>query len=552
MQDSVMAARPCKAVMSPYYDNMKNRSIIVTLAALLLAGTGSAQQNYKRIHNKMLDEAKYHLEVKEYMDAAKIYQQLLPVDTSFLEVRYELALSLSRIPKLRHQALHHFETCVRAGHTEAHIEYAKAQHEQQRFDEAIALYEKYKQIHYRAVNDAEVDRRIAMSRKAKQLVASPIEVAVNSMGPAVNSRMHDYSPLVTADGRTMYFTSRREGSTGGLRDAEGQYMEDVYVSHRTDEGWSPAVNIGEPINSMVQDATVGLSPDGNSMILYRTSRALVSGDLYECRRTGDGGWGAPELMTEKINSASHEPSANIAPNGEEIYFTSDRPGGFGGRDLYRIRRLPNGEWSLPLNLGPNINTPYDEDAPFLHSDGKTMFFSSNGHATMGGYDVFKSTLLDADMNLWSEPENMGYPLNTVDDDIYFTLSEDGRTGYISSERPEGMGEQDIYEVIFPSSQLSRVVVHGLITDALDRPVKSRVVVTVAGGDEVIGVYNTNPRTGRFLMVLEPGGEYELKAEAEGFPLHEEFMEMPLAGGIVEFDHDIEMHLPGGDGLSRNE
>src|SRR5690606_24290856 len=140
--------------------------------------------------------------------------------------------------------------------------------------------------------------------------------------------------------------------------------EDIYTSTKTDEIWSRAINIQAPVNSTMQDATVGLSPDGNEMIIYRASDLVPDGDLYITQRS-QGIWATPQRMTDQINSKYHEPSATISPDGSEIYFTSDRPGGFGGRDLYRIRRLPNGEWSLPLNLGPNINTPYDEDAPFL-------------------------------------------------------------------------------------------------------------------------------------------------------------------------------------------
>ncbi|MFN3875183.1 MAG: hypothetical protein ACK4L7_04645, partial [Flavobacteriales bacterium] len=225
------------------------------------------------------------------------------------------------------------------------------------------------------------------------------------------------------------------------------------------------------------------------------------------------------LLTERINSKHHEPSASIAPGGDEIYFTSDRPGGYGGRDLYRIRRLPNGEWSLPLNLGSRINTPYDEDAPFIHSDGITLFFSSKGHGTMGGYDIFKATLTDPDMNGWSEPENMGYPLNTVNDDIYFCLSEDGFTGYFSSERPGGMGMQDIYQVVFPGSQLNYLVARGVVADASEEPVKARIVLADESGEEVLGVYNTNEGTGRFIMVLEPGRRYRMSVEAPGYAQH---------------------------------
>jgi hypothetical protein len=293
-----------------------------------------------------------------------------------------------------------------------------------------------------------------------------------------------------------------------------------------DELWGAATNVGAPLNTRVHDATVGISPDGSSMIVYRTQGDLVSGDLFEARVYAQQ-WQMPELMTSMINSASHEPSASIAPGGDEIYFTSDRPGGFGGRDLYRIRRLPNGEWSLPLNLGPKVNTAHDEDAPFIHSDGLTLFFSSNGHSTMGGYDIFKTTLMDADMNGWSLPENMGYPLNTVNEDIYFCLSADGFTGYFSSERPGGLGMQDIYQVDFPGSQLDYMVVRGVITDTAEAPVQARITLMDETREEILGVYSANATTGRYLLVVAPGQRYAMTVEAPGFITQESMLE-PIA------------------------
>ncbi len=486
-----------------------------TLATLLIGTALVAQVNYKRPHNQLLDQAKAHLLAEDYAEAAKLYKRLLPVDTGFVEVYYEYGVCLANLPGQREKAVPHLERAVRGGHTEAHYELALARHRQQRFDDAADLLYRYKQLNYRAVKDADVDRLIAMAVTAKELVRSPIDVRIQNMGTMINSEAHDYCPLITADGNTMYFTSRREGTTGGLKDPTGQYLEDIYVARRIDEVWSNAVNAGSPINTNTHDATVGLNPDGSSMIVYHTSTSLVSGDLYESNFHA-GKWQQPALMTDRINSKDHEPSASIAPGGQEIYFTSDRPGGFGGRDLYRIRRLPNGEWSLPLNLGPKVNTAFDEDAPFMHSDGITLFFSSKGHNTMGGFDIFKTTLVDTDMNGWSIPENMGYPLNTVNDDIYFCLSEDGYTGYFSSERPGGLGMQDIYQVVFPGSQLDYMVVRGVVADAGDEPVKARLLLTDETGEEVIGVYNTNDRTGRYLMVLTPGQRYSMTVDAPGF------------------------------------
>lgn len=490
-------------------------SYLTLLAFAALCGTASAQHGYSRANYRMLDEARALYEGEQWTDAAKIYKRLLPVDTSFADVYYELGVCERMIPVLRDHADAHFEAAARHGSIEGLYQLALARHRQQRFDEEIQLLEAYKQARGREEVDAEVDRHIAIAQNAKQLTAQPVELRIRNLGVTVNSTAHDYCPLVTADGTTMYFTSRREGTMGGFKDPSGQYFEDIYSTHLQDEVWSRAANVGAPLNTYVQDATVGLSPDGNEMIIYRTSQDLVSGDLFLTKRV-QGAWQKPERMTDRINGPAHEPSATISPDGSEIYFTSDREGGFGGRDLYRIRRLPNGEWSLPLNLGPTVNTANDEDAPFMHSDGTTLFFSSNGHNTMGGYDIFKATLLDPDMNVWGKPENMGYPLNTVNDDIYFCLSEDGRTGYFSSERPSGLGGQDIYQVVFPTSQIDYLLVRGIVTDALEEPVKARITLTDASGEEVVGVYNTHERTGRYVMAVRPGERYTMLVQAPGF------------------------------------
>lgn len=512
----------------------------ITLVLLFVLGHSTmAQKNYKRVHNTMLDEAKALLSSEDYESAAKIYKRLIPLDSSFGEVFHEMGLCLVGIPGRKGEAAPYFEQAVLNGNTEAHYQLALSRHREERFDESIELFRRYKQLSQREQKDQEVDRRIAMCQSAKELTARPIEATIRNMGAGINSTGHDYCPLVTGEGNTMFFTSRRKGTTGDLKDGTGMYLEDIYTVHKEEGIWGTAANMRTPLNTRVHDATVGLDPSGSSMIIYRTSPNLVSGGLYETRLHA-GKWQEPELMTERINSKYHEPSASIAPGGDEIYFTSDRPGGYGGRDLYRIRRLPNGEWSLPLNLGPNVNTPFDEDAPFMHSDGITLYFSSNGHNTMGGFDVFSTVLTDADMNVWSKPANIGAPVNTVNDDIYFCLSQDGTTGWFSSERDGGLGMQDIYQVDFPGSQLEYVVVRGVVTDGLEEPLKARLIVSHGTEDELVGVYNTNERSGRYLLVLAPGERYNLRVEAQGYAAYETDIRARMIDGSREMSLDMQL------------
>jgi hypothetical protein len=506
---------------------------------LALCGPVEAQRGYNRSQYNMLDEARTLMEAGQWNDAYRIYKRLLDVDTTFAETYYGIGMCEANMPDKHERAAVHFETAARNGSTEGLFQLALARHRQQRFDEEIALLEQYKSKGGREVGNTEVDRQIAMAHTAQRLTRDPEHLVIRNMGANINTPAHDYCPLVPADRSTIYFTSRRAGSMGGRQDESGQYFEDIYTAKLIDGVWSRAVNVQAPLNSGMQDATVGLSADGNEMIIYRAGNEQPDGDLYITQRS-QGVWAAPQKMTDKINSDAHEPSATISPDGSEIYFTSDRKGGFGGRDLYRIRRLPNGEWSLPLNLGPNINTPYDEDAPFLHNDGTTLFFSSNGHNTMGGFDIFKASLLDPDMNVWDKPVNLGYPLNTVNDDIYFCLSEDGRTGYFSSERPGGLGGQDIYEVVFPTSQIEYLLVRGVVTDHKEAPLKARIVLTMVGSDDVYGIYNTNARTGRYVMAVQPGHDYHIRASAEGFATWEYDLHAGDEGTTGEMALDIPM------------
>jgi tetratricopeptide (TPR) repeat protein len=514
------------------------KSLFTTAITLILTLSSTAQTGYTREDNRMLDDAKELYARGDHFAAAELYKKLLLIDTNFTQVYYELAMCEKHIPLTRDLAEVHFEKGVREGHTESHYELAGIRHRQERFDEALSLYESYKELYERLHDDKEVDRQIEILNYAKLMVKIPVDIRIEPMGDDINSTAHDYSPITPADGSVLYFTSRREGTTGGMADANGQPFEDIYVSHNDGERWSRAENAGFPMNTRTMDATVAMSADGNTMLLYRTSRDLVGGNILITRKEENGNWSEPQPLNNVVNSNYFEPSAALSEDGNTIYFTSDRPGGFGGRDIWRVKLLPHGEWSKPLNMGAEINTPYDEDSPFLHSDGQTLFFSSNGHQTMGGYDIFRSILVDPDMNVWSTPENMGYPFNTVKDDIYFSLTDDGRVGYLSSERPGGMGMQDIYRVVFPVSKTNYMVVKGKIVSPEDEPVEARIMVEDAGFHELHGVYKSDPEDGSYTIVLAPGRSYDMKVEALGYADQATSLTAPV--GLKEFTMDLRL------------
>jgi hypothetical protein len=238
----------------------------------------------------------------------------------------------------------------------------------------------------------------------------------------------------------------------------------------------------------------------------------------------------PEKLPSPINTKDYtSPSATLSADGQTIYFSSNRPGGFGKKDIYRAVKLPNGKWSKALNLGSIINTEEDEDSPFIHPDGKTLYFSSRSHKNMGGYDIFKTTL--SEEGHWSEPVNMGYPVNTPDDDIYFALSLNGQTGYYSSDRPGGFGGSDIYLIHFPENDLGLTVFKGIVVsaDSADRPISAAISLFDSKTGNQEGIYNTNPLTGKFIFILKWDGEYQMRVEAKGYNSYSGKVEMTKDG-----------------------
>lgn len=319
------------------------------------------------------------------------------------------------------------------------------------WDAAIASFEEHKRRSL-GVPDPEplynrADKNIAECRNGRSLSAAPVPVEV-ALVPGINSAYADYGPLPAPDGGTLYFTSRRPGTTGGKRNkVTNEYFEDIYSCTREGEGWSQPAPMPEPLNSKGNDATLALSADGGAMLVFRDGPAM--GDIHRSTQV-NGVWSAPEPM-EGLNTKLQESSAWTTADGQWTYFVSDRgEEGLGGQDIYRSRWNPaTNSWGLPENLGPDVNSAYDEEGVFVTPDGNTIYFSSKGHTTMGGYDIFRSTLVDG---RWSRPENLGWPVNSPDDDLFFVLTPDGTTGYFCSVRPGGLGMDDIYRADFSAPQ----------------------------------------------------------------------------------------------------
>jgi hypothetical protein len=311
------------------------------------------------------------------------------------------------------------------------------------------------------------------------------------------------------------FTSRRKNKYYNSRDPLGDYFEDIYVSYKKDSAWGEPVMLDTSINKPYHDAACGLSADGERLLSYHTSPDHIHGHIYESTWSGNT-WSSPELVHANVNSVDYiETSACYSPDGEMIFFSSNRPGGFGGKDLYSVKKLPNGVWAKPFNLGPKINTEYNEDAPFVHPNDSVLFFSSEGHKNMGGYDVFKSKFDEAEK--FSTPENLGFPINTVDDDIFFVLNTDASMGYFSSRRKGGFGSHDLYKAFFEDNNIPLTAYGIHVTDELGNAVKKvEIIVTDREHKEIFGEYKSNPNSGKVLIISKPDRVFRFAIEAPGY------------------------------------
>ena len=410
-----------------------------------------------------------------------------------------------------------------------------AYHLNYQFDQAIEAYQKYITLITDKALIGEANRCIEICKTAKRLVANPVKIKIQNLGATVNSTYADYSAVLSDDQNSLFFTSRRIGSMGGLKDDEGNYMEDIYMSTKTKAGWSKAVNIGAPINTESNDASVGISPDGQTILIYRDDNG--DGNIYSTHLNGDV-WSTPLKLNSNINSKYWEPSACFSSDGNTLYFVSNRPGGYGGRDLYISKRTSDGDWGKAVNMGPTINTAYDEDAPFLHADGVTFSFSSNGHTTMGGFDIFTS-ILSAD-STWSEVMNAGYPINTTDDDVFFVISPNGLNAYFSSFREGGLGEKDIYMLTFiERKETPLTLVDGVVIDESAKPAKNvTITITDNENEQVVGVYHANSKTGKFLFILTPGKNYNITYQSDKHLFYSENVTIPKESNYYEINKAI--------------
>ncbi|MBK6264413.1 OmpA family protein [Marivirga sp. S37H4] len=429
----------------------RKTSLLVYL--VLLVGKALGQDpELSKIYMDQADQV--YAEAKDAIEIAKeIYVQAVEADTNNVRANY-MAGRLYLETVNRDYSTKYFERVDRLDPKyKFNIDYLIGRGYQYglEFDVALKYFEAYKKRllanrSYRGrdvTSTTDVNERIQECKNGMEIINSPSLYTIENVGENINSAWPDYAPVLNEDESVMIFTSRRqEDNTNENVDKDNFYFEDIYISKRKGITWQKAQNIGTNINTEYHDSNLYLSRDGKTLYIYSD---VGNGDIFYSEENENGEWSKPKPIPGRINSAGFsEQSVNISADGEFLLFASNRPGGYGGFDIYGCYK-EDGEWKRPFNMGPEINTKYDEDGPYMADDGITIYFSSKGHKGFGGFDVLKTTY-DVKTEKWLKPENLGYPVNTVDDEVYFNPTSDGKRGYLASVREEGQGFTDIYMV----------------------------------------------------------------------------------------------------------
>ncbi|MBA2613463.1 MAG: PD40 domain-containing protein [Bacteroidetes bacterium] len=393
---------------------------------------------------------------------------------------------------------------------------ARAMHYNYKFDEALVMVAKYLENKRTRPEDkvaAELLKKYIQN--AKYYASNTTQAKITNIGGPINTRDEEYVPTISADESMMVFTYTGVKSKGGkinevlmIPDSvHGIYLEDVYMSIKANDIWQAPVSL-ENINSKTNDAAISLSQDGQVLFIYKDD-AEGHGDIYQSNLIGET-FSFPTKLKGQINTIAQEGHCSLSPDGKTLYFTSDRPGGFGGRDIYKAKLQADSTWGNVVNLGDSINTKYDEDSPFIHPDGSSLFYSSNGPKSSGGHDIFRA-YLEASDSSFKKIENLSFPINSPDDDKYFVLAANGTRGYYSSGKAGGEGLNDIYlvETGFEAKTPVLLFVKGKVTFD-GTPVESSIKVEVTSkNNSVFNIIKTIPATGNYMVSMPPGQSYKI-------------------------------------------
>lgn len=480
-------------------------------------------------------------------EAIHCFEKAIDLDSTFIEPNIMLAeWYLDTHKPMQAKKYYYAAVAINpAFFPQAWMELGKLELDEGNFEQAKANYQRFLQYDKRGDHRTDALLGVKTADFRKYALAHPVPFNPVNLGPNVNSVDDEYLPALTVDGGTLVFTRRfpRKPTTTATTAEE----EDFYISQRTASGWSKAIRMAEPVNSNDNEGAQCVSQDGRVMFFTACGRRDGGGrcDIYMCTNKGDK-WSRPRNLGPDVNSAAWESQPSFSIDGKTLYFSSDRKGGYGGKDIWKTVFM-NGHWTAPENLGPTINTPGDESSPYIHYDDKTLYFSSNGHVGMGGLDLFLSHCTDTG---WETPTNLGYPINSAGDESGLIVAANGSTAIYASEREGGFGGQDLYAFELPVEVRAAVTfnVKGCVYDKKSQQkLKCFIqVFDVTREDRVkeVAEVSSDAVDGSYMVSLPNSGSYAFQISADGYLFYSENFDFEVGnanapdGKAYSFSRDI--------------
>ncbi|MDX2414570.1 MAG: tetratricopeptide repeat protein, partial [Bacteroidales bacterium] len=492
-----------------------NRLTINLILLVFFLNIFSLEGQTKKVIKETFFEGEMYLLYEEYKEAITSFDTLhswFPENDNY---NYRLGICYLNIPGRKEQSLAYLQSAVQninlkykdgkyketASSYDAWYYLAKAYRVTNQIDKAITTYNRFLDgMNHKLYDSSLVKKELEECYNAKRLMNYPLYLKSVNQGNIINENYSEVNPVVSADEKTMLFTR------------ETPFADFILFSRKVNDKWTPGLVIMDQL--LVDEGyTTSVSGDGKELFLYRNDEYV--GNIYSSQFV-DGRWQPAVKLNENINTKYWESHAAISTDGSKLFFTSNREGGFGGLDIYVSERDSLGDWGPAVNLGPTVNTPFNEETPFLDKTDNVLFFSSRGHFNMGGHDVFYTTR--GEDGIWLPPFNMGYPVNSTDDDTFFHPVGQGYTAYVSRFDPDGFGMQDIHRVeIFSDDHPRKFYVRGMVSlkDLLAQFNDSVKISTLnrENLDTLLIVYS-DPATGEYEFEV-PQGDYQVVYESDG-------------------------------------
>lgn len=524
-----------------------NKILYIFALVTFFCCTVSAQDYSNKKVVDLCRKAKEELNTKNFEKAESYLKKAKKIDSTFADI-YVLQGDIYNFSLKSDLAADNYEKAIGLSQNPKPVLYFITAEEEvkcARYARAKVNYLTYlEKIDNQSPLLKEVDKGLKTCEFAIEAMKNPVAFDLVNMGPNINSEYDEYLPALVADESEIIFTVMRPRDENTICNF-CMMEEDFYASLKSGDEWQPRLLLDYPLNSGYNEGAQCISPDGHYLFFTLCNNDVGSGscDLYWSKRIGNR-WSRPRNFDAPVNTKFWESQPSIAPDGKTIYFVSNRPGGYGKMDIWQTEMTEEGVFSVPTNLGPTINTEDDDSAPFIHADGRTLYFVSNGHVGMGGRDIFFSTRTDTG---WTKPVNLGYPINTSADEINLLINASGTTAYFSSDKDGGFGGQDLYYFTLDERLRPTPVTYmkGRVYDGVtNQPLKASIELIDLKDNKVITSTNSDPVTGEFLACILTGSNVMLNVSHPYYPFYSENFQLETNNSeLSPYLKDIPLRRP---------